>query len=115
MALIKIGNVDLTDIVSYEVTHTDNTKEVKNSMGDTFIYVLGEKVTLKIKIGALEQAKMNDLINAINTIIVNVTFIDTDNIAKTKTMKRSDRVMSMRSYLNNTPYWDENMITLTEI
>lgn len=115
MALIKVGSVNLTDIVAYEVTHKDVTKEVKNSMGDTFIYVLGEKITLKIHFGALSQAKMTELLSALDAVVVSVTFVDSDNTTKTKQMKRSDRVTPIRSYLNNEPYWNENTITLTEI
>ncbi len=113
--LIKIGTTDLTDIVTYEVTHKDITKEVKNSLGDTFIYILGEKVTLKIGVGALNQTKMNALMTALGNITVTVEFIDTDGTAKIKTMKRSDRVNPIRSFLDSEAYWDESTITLTEL
>ncbi len=115
MSLIKIGSLDLTDIVSYEVTHKDITKEVKNSLGDTFIYVLGEKVTLKIGLGALDQSKMSALMTALGGITVIVEFVDTDGTTKTKTMKRPDRVAPIRSFLSNEAYWDESSITLTEL
>lgn len=115
MALISIGNVDLTDVVAYEVTHKDITKEVTNAQGDIFIYVLGEKITLKIGLGALSQAKLTKLMNALNSVTVSVTFIDLDGTAKTKTFKRSDRVNPIRSYLSDTPYWGASSITLTEL
>lgn len=113
--LIKIGNLDLTDIVAYEVTHKDITKEVTNSLGDTFVYVLGEKVSIKIGLGALDQSKMSALMTALGSITVSVTFIDHDGIAKTKIMKRSDRVTPIRSFLDTEAYWDESSITLTEL
>lgn len=112
--LIKIGNLDLTDIVAYEVTHKDITKEVTNSLGDTFIYVLGEKVSIKIGLGALGQAKMSALMTALGSITVSVTFVDNDGTTKTKTMKRSDRTTPIRSFLGEA-YWDESSITLTEL
>ena len=113
--LIKIGNTDLTDVVAYEVTHKDITKEVKNSLGDTFVYVLGEKVTIKIGLGALDQARMSALITALSSITVTVEFVDIDGTTKTKTMKRSDRVNPIRSFLDSEAYWNESTITLTEL
>lgn len=113
--LIKIGTLDLTDIVAYEVTHKDIIKEVTNSLGDTFIYVLGEKISIKIGLGALEQSKMSALMNALSSITVSVTFVDNDGTTKTKIMKRPDRVTPIRSFLGTKAYWDESSITLTEL
>ena len=113
--LIKIGSLDLTDIVAYEVTHKDITKEVKNSLGDTFVYVLGEKITLKIGLGALNQSKMGDLMTALGSITVAVQFVDSDGTIKTKTVKRSDRVTPIRSFLGSEAHWNESKLTFKEL
>lgn len=113
--LIRMGSLDLTDIVAYEVTHKDITKEVKNSLGDTFVYVLGEKISLKIGIGALDQFKMSELMTALGSVTVTVQFVDADGTIKTKTMKRSDRVNPIRSFFEGEAYWNESTITLTEL
>lgn len=113
--LIKIGNTDLSDIVSYEVTHKDITKEVKNTLGDTFIYVLGEKVTIKIGLGDLTQSKMAVLNNALNNVTVNITYTDIDGSTKTGTFKRSDRSNPIRSFIDSKATWAESEIILTEL
>ena len=52
---------------------------------------------------------------ALGSVTVNVTFVDNNGTIKTKTMKRSDRVNPIRSFLDSEAYWDESSITLTEL
>lgn len=115
MSLIKIGTTNLTDIVAYEVTHKDIIKEVNNTLGDTFIYVLNQKATIKIGFGDLSQSKMNILKGALNSVVVTVTYIDIDGSTKTGSFKRSDRINPIRSFLDSEATWGESSITLTEI
>ena len=75
MSYFKINNVDFSSCVnSLDINETRNIKPQVNAAGNTVIDYINRKVSLSVGIIPLTDAKMKQLLEAIDNVEVSITY-----------------------------------------
>ena len=114
--MIKINNVEMPSPISFTPMMMDITKAERNSQGKMFIEIIATKYKLDLVWGILTQSEMTMLLNALNPVSFNVTFLDPVTGAdKTVACYKGDRTIPIASFVDGTAHWKDFKVNLIEL
>lgn len=115
MALISINGVDIPTPSDLQVGIMDLSKAERNANGTMIIERIATKRKLEISYSYLSSTDLSSVLNAIDPVFFNVTYMDpqTDSM-RTGSFYSGDRNCGMLSFTNGVPRYKDVKFNLIE-